>query len=296
MGCAATFQGPEHPIPWDTLRPRRGLCEAGFIPPSLCVPFIPPKSCRKTCADPGHGISLTMGQMLRAAPASLQTCSPGLSRISSRGKVCDVDRERQGTKAAGRMSRPTRRRSAVSIVNGARQEPAAGAMRGSPLIGPGGGRRSLCATEHKELVYAELSVLLTRSEIIPRQTSKLAFKDEKYGQLEGKRHSAAAPSSFPRASSHAAAFGFIALVSGGVLGSLRQLLSPPQSKGIDTHLGRRRLREATCIIVSTGGDGARAKPGIRGSLASRSGGERSWREAAEGLRMAKNLCSKAAGV
>lgn len=104
-----------------------------------------------------------MGQMLKAAP----------------GKVCDVDREGQGTKAEGRMSRPTRRRSAVSVVNGARQDPAAGAMQGSPLIGPGGGRRSLCAAEHKELVYAELSVLLTLSEIIPRQTSKLAFKDEK---------------------------------------------------------------------------------------------------------------------
>lgn len=72
---------------------------------------------------------------------------------------------------------------------------------------------------------AELFVLLTLSEIIPQKTSELAFMDEEWVQLEGKQRSAGAPSSLLHASSHAAAFGFIALVSHGVLASVRPLPS-----------------------------------------------------------------------
>lgn len=72
---------------------------------------------------------------------------------------------------------------------------------------------------------AELFVLLTLSEIIPQKTSKLAFMDEEWVQLEGKQRRAGAPSSLLHASSHAAVFGFTALVSHGVLASVRPLRS-----------------------------------------------------------------------
>lgn len=103
----------------------------------------------------------------RGQPQPHAACAaPGLAlvlgRVSSAGKVRDVDWERQGTKAAGVMSRPTRRRSAVSVIDGAGQEPAAGATRGSLLIGPGGGRRSLCAAEHKEHVGGVICIVDTK--------------------------------------------------------------------------------------------------------------------------------------
>lgn len=50
-----------------------------------------------------------------------------------------------------------------------------------------------CVPLNIKSMSVQLSVLLTVSEIIPRQTSKLAFKNEEWGQLEGKQHSASAP-------------------------------------------------------------------------------------------------------
>lgn len=53
---------------------------------TLCVLFIPPNYCQKTCGDPGHSISLTVGEALRTAPGF----SLVLSQVSSAGKVRDV--------------------------------------------------------------------------------------------------------------------------------------------------------------------------------------------------------------
>lgn len=102
---------------------------------------------------------------------------------------------------------------------------------------------------------AELSVLLTASEINPRQTSTLAFKDEEWGQLEGKRRGIAAPNSLLHASSHAAAFRFAT-----------------------------QERETLCLNESVGEVGAWAKRQVPGSPSNRCGRERSGREAAKGLR------------
>lgn len=77
----------------------------------------------------------------------------------------------------------------------------------------------------------ELFVLLTLSEIIPWKTSELAFTDEGWVQLEGKKQSIGAPRSLPHASSHSATLGFIALDSHGVLALVQLLPSLCRAKG-----------------------------------------------------------------
>lgn len=61
-----------------------------------------------------------------------------------------------------KVAHPTHRRSAVSVIDGARQDPAAGTTRGSLLIDPGGGSRSLCAAEHKERVSGVICIVDTK--------------------------------------------------------------------------------------------------------------------------------------
>lgn len=134
-------------------------------------------------------------------------------------------------KAAGVISRSMHRESAVSVINEAGQAPAMGATRGSLLIRVGGGGAGHTVLPNTKAMSEELFVLLTLSEIIPRKTSKLAFTDEEWVQLEGKKQSVSAPRSLPHASSHSATFGFIALDSHGVLVLVQRLPSLSRAKG-----------------------------------------------------------------
>lgn len=73
-----------------------------------------------------------------------------------------MHRGRLGMKAAGVISRPMHRESAVSVINEAGQAPAMGATRGSQLIGAGGGGWSHSAAKHKGHVGGVICIVDTK--------------------------------------------------------------------------------------------------------------------------------------
>lgn len=149
----------------------------------------------------------------------------------------------------------------------------------------------------------QLSVLLTVSEIIPRQTSKLAFKNEEWGQLEGKQHSAGAPAP--------TLMHLLTLLrSGSSPSSLVEHWDPcssscPPAESRDQY-GSQEMKPSRAHMYHCEHCGERssskaghAKPGTE-SLACKAP-QPLWRTAAvietdEGLQMVESLCSKARRV
>lgn len=83
--CINVFGAPH--IPFLRVFCTHGECFARLsVCFQCCVLFIPPNYCQKTCAGPGHSISLTVVEVLRSPPGF----SVMLSRVSSAGKVCDM--------------------------------------------------------------------------------------------------------------------------------------------------------------------------------------------------------------
>lgn len=126
LGCASTSWGPVDPIPQHILHPWKGFCKTSCVVPTLCVLSIPLNYCQKTCADPGHSISLTMEEALRAAPGF----SLVFSRVSSAGKVCDVAREGRGWRWRALWLNSHIGEVLSVLIDGAGKEPAVGALWG----------------------------------------------------------------------------------------------------------------------------------------------------------------------